>query len=264
MFLLALSREGTILDAHPKRLKQLFKKRSIGAWIALILGSLWRRLGDWQSVEWLGQHLLPKGWGQKVLTFHPNSITVALVIVGLAWFLIVIFWPERKQTQSEPKKEEGISSELKEKLKHLATLETVQIIERGSGEERKRVWEQRPDLALAWGSKGGWGTKDLVRLRNIGKGTAFNIGLRFSWPELSFPVPFEINLLHPDQETEREAGFIEKYQPGDTIHVSPMKDVLREQHYRGRPSLQVTVAFFDSERNAFEKPFMLEAGPGGR
>ncbi len=210
------------MDIHSDRLRLLVKKRSIGGWIFWLLAASWKRLGDWQNVEWLGNHLLPKTWHKPIP--HSDYITVGLVVGGLAWFTAVLLWPKRK----------------------------TELVSSQTG----------PDIALEWDCRQGWPKWDIVRLRNIGTESASNVGLKFSWPELSFPVDFEINVIHANQEVEREPQFVEKLNPGH-INVGHMKNILRDQRFHGHAPLEVIVKFFDRERTAFEKPFTLEAGPGG-
>ena len=46
-------------------------------------------------------------------------------------------------------------------------------------------------------------------------------------------------------------------------NVGRMKYVLRDARFQDRPPLEAIITFFDKQRTAFEKPFTLEAGPGG-
>jgi hypothetical protein len=73
------------------RLKMLLKKRSIGGWVLWALAIGWKRLSDWQNVEWLASHLLPKGWPKAV----PHPVTIALIVGGFIWFTVVLLWPKR-------------------------------------------------------------------------------------------------------------------------------------------------------------------------
>lgn len=74
------------------RVRLFFKKRSVPGWFFWILAGSWKRLGDWQNVEWLASHFLPSGWNRPVL--HPNFITISLIVAGFVWFSIVLLWPK--------------------------------------------------------------------------------------------------------------------------------------------------------------------------
>lgn len=78
--------------------KALFKKRSIPGWILFAFSFLWRRLADWQNIEWLGKHAVPKTWPKTVP--HPNYVTMTLFFTGLAWFTAILFWPRKGSDQS--------------------------------------------------------------------------------------------------------------------------------------------------------------------
>src|SRR5260370_37894014 len=82
-----------LMHIHLNRLKLLLKTRSTFGWLLWILAGSWKRLGDWQNVEWLGNHLLPKAWPNAML--HPNYITVGFIIGGFAWFTAVLLWPKK-------------------------------------------------------------------------------------------------------------------------------------------------------------------------
>ena len=119
-----------------------------------------------------------------------------------------------------------------------------------------------PDLSLEWRIKKEWPHFDVVRMRNFGGGPAFNIGLRFSWEELSFSPLFDKNVLDPNQEILQDAHFSEKTGPGST-NIGRMDEILRIAYLRDRtPPLQVIASFSDG-RVKFEKPFTFELGPGG-
>jgi hypothetical protein len=108
-----------------------------------------------------------------------------------------------------------------------------------------------------------WPNLDLVRIRNIGNATAFNIGLRFSWGELSFSPPFDKNVLHEKEEITQEAHFSEKTGAHST-NIGRMDEILTVAFLSDRtPPLQVIASFSDG-RVTFEKPFIFELGPGGQ
>lgn len=207
------------MDIHWDRMKLLVKKRSIGGWLILIVGIFWKRLGDWQNVEWLANHLLPKTWPKIML--HADSVTVILIVGGFAWLTVVLLWPRKASVSSN-------------------------------------AIMDGPDLALDWRIREkGIGNWDIVQLRNIGTSSAFNIELKFSWPELSFPLGFEINALHVDKEVEKEAEFVEEPYPHHQ-NMGRMQGILENGKYADRQPLQVIARFFDKDRNEFEKAFIVE------
>jgi hypothetical protein len=119
-----------------------------------------------------------------------------------------------------------------------------------------------PDFSLEWMTRKEWPHLDLVRIRNVGNASAFNIGLRFSWEELSFSPPFDKNVLHANEEITQEAHFSEKKAPRN-INIGRMDEILRLAYLSDRtPQLQVIASFSDG-RLKFEKPFTFELGPGG-
>lgn len=121
---------------------------------------------------------------------------------------------------------------------------------------------ESPDIALDWECpRQNW---DRVRLRNIGKGSAFNVTLdSFSWRELSFTVPLQINAIHPNEpEVIREPRFSEKL-PSGVSNIGKLSSYLRSQLYRDRQPLEVTMTFSDTNGTRFERAFVLEAGHGG-
>jgi hypothetical protein len=124
------------------------------------------------------------------------------------------------------------------------------------------VRDEGPDLSLEWMKRKEWPHWDLVRMRNFGDGPAFNIGLRFSWDELSFNPPFDKNILHSNQEITQEAHFSEKTGPGSS-NIGYMDEILKVNYFKDRtPPLQVIASFSDG-RGKLEKPFTFELGPGG-
>jgi hypothetical protein len=129
----------------------------------------------------------------------------------------------------------------------------------GNGDEN--LTEAGPDLSLRWDKRQTWNGWDVIRLRNISDESAFNIGLTFSWPELKFAVPFEINVIHGREELEKEPQYLEKRNDG-TPNVGRMSHILRSDRYANHQPLEVVLVFFDSRRVGFEKRFTLEAGPG--
>jgi hypothetical protein len=181
-------------------------------------------------LSWLGHvstinwlyTLLPKHWRADI-SMRGNSL-VWMFIASLLWLAMVALWPKKR----------------------------TKLVGNQTG----------PDISLEWDCRKGWPKWDIVRLRNIGTESAFNVRLKFSWPELSFPVDFEINVIHAHQEIEREPQFVEKLEP-DRINVGRMKNVLRDRRFQGHLPLEAIVVFFDKERTGFERPFTLEAGPGG-
>lgn len=117
-----------------------------------------------------------------------------------------------------------------------------------------------PDLSLEW--KHAKNSGDLIRVRNIGNASAFNIGLKFSWEELFFDPPFDKNVLHPNQEIFEPARFCERTGP-NSVNLGWMDEILRVAFLAGRkPPLEVTLLFSDG-RVRLEKPFTFELGPGG-
>lgn len=118
-----------------------------------------------------------------------------------------------------------------------------------------------PDFSMEWMERKEWPHWDLVRMRNIGNASSFNIGLRFSWEELSFSPPFEKNIVHANQEITQEAHFGEKTGPRSS-NIGRMDEILRVAYLRDRtPPLQLIASFSDG-RVKFEKPFTFELGPG--
>ncbi len=119
-----------------------------------------------------------------------------------------------------------------------------------------------PDVVLDWESGGQ--KFDRVRLRNIGKESAFNVTLNsFSWPELSFTAPLQINAIHPnDSEVIREPKFFEKL-PSGVSNIGRLDVDLRSPLYRNHQPLEVMMTFSDTHGTMFERKFVLEAGHGG-
>jgi hypothetical protein len=118
-----------------------------------------------------------------------------------------------------------------------------------------------PDVVLDWESTSkNW---DKVRLRNIGKESAFNVTLdRFSWPELSFIVPVQVNVIHPNTpDMVIEPKFSEK--TSGTSNIGCLNTVLRSPSYNSREPLEVTITFTDTNGTIFERNVVLEAGHGG-
>ena len=130
-------------------------------------------------------------------------------------------------------------------------------------EQKREEVNGGPDLSLEWMEKKEWPHWDLLRIRNIGNASAFNIGLRFSWEELSFSPPFDKNVLHANQEITAEARFSEKTGPHSS-NIGRMDEILRIAYLKDRtPPLQVIASFSDG-RIGFEKPFTFDLGPGGQ
>lgn len=144
----------------------------------------------------------------------------------------------------------------------LSELKNVRMIDRGSSEERKALWEQKPDVVLEWISGKG-GAHDKIGLRNIGKQSAFNVKLGpFSWPEFQFPIPREVNVIHPDNQEIIEAAFIEKRD--HALHIGSLDSFLREPRYSDRAPLALAITFADSHGALFQRTFSFGFGPGGR
>jgi len=72
--------EGVAMELSFGPLKRLLGKRSIPGWILFFGVFLWRRISDWQSIEWLLAHLFRK---TGPMTEHPNMITIALFVASL-------------------------------------------------------------------------------------------------------------------------------------------------------------------------------------
>jgi hypothetical protein len=141
-------------------------------------------------------------------------------------------------------------------------LTLTRIVDRGSGEERKRIWEQRPDIVLEW-TPGTGPTRDKGTFRNIGKRSGFSIKTEsFSWSELQFVVPVQINAIHPDKEVTVELPVVEKTGPG-SILVGSLDSFMRDQKFKERDDLKFRITFSDSEGHSFEREFTFRAGPGG-
>jgi hypothetical protein len=86
------------MEVHFDRLKKLVKAKSVGGWLLVLAGIFWRRLGDWQTVEWLGQHW-PKSWPRTMPPFSHN--TIFLFIGAFVWLTLVVLIPERKKKGAE-------------------------------------------------------------------------------------------------------------------------------------------------------------------
>jgi hypothetical protein len=99
------------MGIHLDRLNVLVKKRSIFGWVMWALALGWKRLGDWQNVEWLQQHLLPHAWPKAML--HPDYVTIALIIGGFAWFTIIILWPKKADVIGPAPATDGFYIELR-------------------------------------------------------------------------------------------------------------------------------------------------------
>jgi hypothetical protein len=84
------------METHFDRLKLLFKKRSLGGWLVIVLAVSWRWLEHLHTAVWVVDHLFPNGWPR--IMFHPNYITIGLFGLGLVWFTFVLLWPERQHT----------------------------------------------------------------------------------------------------------------------------------------------------------------------
>ena len=139
----------------------------------------------------------------------------------------------------------------------VSALELVKIDDR-KADSAEESHGKGPDISLAWISA----KREAIRLRNIGTESAFNIELGFSWSELCFPSAFQVNALHVGEEVEREAIFAEEAYEG-TTNIGYMKHILRACIYRGHPPLEVKAVFHGRDGVAFERNFVLEAGPGG-
>ena len=124
------------------------------------------------------------------------------------------------------------------------------------------MWEERPDVIFEWDSKHGRGP-DKIRLRNIWRTSAFNVTIGpFSWPEVTFTIPLEINVIHPNEpETVCEPHFDVKF-PSGVTEIGYMHLVLRDRRFSNRQPLQVRVSFSDQLGNSFARQFTLEAGAG--
>lgn len=79
---------GGEMELTWERLKVFREKRSIGGWILFGLGVGWNAIGHWQNFVWLENHLP----GVKV---HGDSVSIFLILAGLAWFTAVLLWPVR-------------------------------------------------------------------------------------------------------------------------------------------------------------------------
>ncbi len=136
------------------------------------------------------------------------------------------------------------------------------MIDSGSGEERKQIWEQRPDIVLEW-TPGTRGNRDKGTFRNIGKRSGFSITTgSFSWPELQFTVPVQVNAIHPDKEVTVELPVVEKTGPNSML-IGSLDSFMRDQKFKERDDLRLTITFSDSEGHLFEREFVFRAGPGG-
>lgn len=202
----------------------------------------------------------------------PRSGSLSAVILGVGIALIfaetlreqVHRWLPKSETKVPIPTETiaTISPELTKRLSELAELKNVRIIDRGSGEERKAAWEQKPDVVLEWISGKG-GTHDKIGLRNIGRQSVFNIKLGpFSWPEFQFPIPREVNVIHPDNQEIVEAGFIEKRD--SVLNIGSLDSFLRDPRYSDRAPLTLKLTFANSHGALFEREFSFGFGPGGR
>jgi hypothetical protein len=171
---------------------------------------------------------------------------------------------ERDRKVERKKEELRIIDERIKALTPLNDLAFVSMSDRGRGNERKAVWEQRPDVVIEWDSGHPW-KRDRIRLRNVGKESAFNVAIgKFSWPELSFPTPLEIQAIHPnDPEMTREPQFIEKRTSDRDVNIGYMGHVLDSRRYRDRAPLRLEITFSDRNRNNFRRTFILRRGSGG-
>jgi hypothetical protein len=141
-------------------------------------------------------------------------------------------------------------------------LTLTRIVDRGSGEERKQIWEQRPDIVLEW-TPGTRANRDKGTFRNIGKRSGFSIKTgSFSWLELQFVAPVQINAIHPDKELTVELPVVEKTGPGSML-VGSLDSFMRDQKFKERDDLKLRITFSDSEGHSFEREFSFRAGPGG-
>lgn len=86
------------METHLNRLRMLYKKRSVGGLALWVFAIFWKRLSDWQNVEWLGRHAVPNGLAKIMV--YPNLITVGFVVAGIVWFSVILLWPEKKERDS--------------------------------------------------------------------------------------------------------------------------------------------------------------------
>lgn len=74
------------------RLKVLIEKRSLGGWILIVLGMTYNHvLPAIQNFEWIAEKI------RKANMDNAYWPPITLFGLALIWFLIVIFWPERRK-----------------------------------------------------------------------------------------------------------------------------------------------------------------------
>src|SRR6266403_1422863 len=97
------------MKLHLDRLKQLVKKRSIFGWILFVFGFGWRRLGDWQSVEWLADHLPFTRLVKAMVHFHPDYVSIGILGAAFVWLTFIVLWPKKQTHPAEPPTQEPLS-----------------------------------------------------------------------------------------------------------------------------------------------------------
>lgn len=115
-----------------------------------------------------------------------------------------------------------------------------------------------PQVVMEWDSPNRPGVHDTIRLRNIGRSSALNVRVgRFSWPELNWHRPIEIQSIHPGQESSREAQF----EVTTNNSIGYMRHVL-ESSTGHRDRLSIEVTFSDVNNTIFKRTFVLRRGDG--
>ncbi|HSY33914.1 MAG TPA: hypothetical protein VLA42_18180 [Verrucomicrobiae bacterium] len=198
-------------------------------------------------------------WSYAHLLVFPQSalLTIVVLVIGLGLIFSDTIqkklheWrkPEPFITQPPPEPE-MFTREQKERMRSVAGIEPTPVP------------EKHPDIILEWTSprKG----DDKIKFRNIGERSGFGVTLGpFSWPELSFLVPPQINALHPNEPVEVEPQFMERLGEDRTTNVGHMGIILGNTHYNGREPLRIEIAFSDSDGLKFVRDIILKRGHGG-
>jgi hypothetical protein len=111
-----------------------------------------------------------------------------------------------------------------------------------------------PDVFFNWES----GHRDFMHFRNIGQTTALNVRVgEFSWPELKWRKPIELQALHCDGNNMTVESDI--YKTRDDVHqLCSLGSFLGSARLRREPLL-LDVSFSDSGGNRFTRTFRLRS-----
>ena len=221
----------------------------------------WKTIEDLSVIHWVITALL------SIAAFVVAQLRGVAVWNAVLWvvvvFLISLFFVGLYHWERFLKSPKAVPSTARVPNKELFSQKEKTRQRRLAGILPKPVPDERPDVMMEWDSTQQSGTKDKIKLRNIGKLTALCIKVgEFSWPELTWHRPVEFQSLHPNEPGQsKESQF--SCRLGSSNEIGNMSRAIDKVQGFKRGPLMVPITFSDQYGNEYSRTFYLERGATG-